>query len=165
MDIDVLCPFEKATCQLAHGTRMRSSLLADIRYYRRVVAHYRHSMACDYLLKRLQSEPDCLHLEKIDVQHLLLFTPLPGRPLVEQVSAPTRTRGVREQKKTRRKSPERNPLEKTGLHGPPRQVFSNLLSQLDWEIGRIVLGRPRRLQLPLHGAQPKTTAGNQLLER
>ena len=80
MDIDVLRPFEKATCQLAHGTKMRSSLLADIRYYRRVVAHYRHSMACDYLLKRLQSEPDCLHLEKIDVQPLLLLRPLPGRP-------------------------------------------------------------------------------------
>ena len=66
--------------------------------------------------------------------------------MVEQVSAPTRTRGVREQKKARRKSPERNPLEKTGLHGPPRQVLSNLLSQLDWEIGRIVFGRPKRLQ-------------------
>ena len=117
---------------------MRSSLLADVRYYRRVVAHYRHSMAHDYLLKRLQFEPDCLHLEKIDVLHLFLFGPLPRRPLVKQVSAPSRTRGVCEQKEARRKSPERSPLEKTGLHGPPRQVLSNLLSQLDWEIGRIV---------------------------
>ena len=115
----------------------RAPLLVDVRHDRRVVAHRCHVMTDDIFSKRLKAQEQSLHLEKIDVQQLFLVQPHPGHVLIEEVSAPPRTRHVRIQVKIRSRCPESNPRQQMIPHHPPKQIPSHFPWQRHRKRGRV----------------------------
>ena len=111
MDVETLRPSQKAAGQRAQGPGNRAPLLVDVCHDRGVVTHRCHVMTHDIFSKRLKGQEQRLHLEKIDVQQLLV-RPHPGHVLIEEVSAPPRTRRVRIQVKIRSRCPKSNPRQK-----------------------------------------------------
>ena len=127
MDVETLRPSQKAAGQRAKGPGNRAPLLVDVRHDRRVVAHRCHVMIDDIFSKQLKGQEQRLHLEKIDVQQLLLVRLHPRHVLIEEVGAPPRTRRVRIQVKIRSRCPELKPRQKMVPHHPPRQIPSRFL--------------------------------------
>ena len=68
----VLRPTEKLPCQLAEGIRDCPALLADIGYYRGVVAHCRYSLVGDHFPEGLKGQEQSFHLQDVDVEGGLL---------------------------------------------------------------------------------------------
>ena len=61
-------PTEKLPCQLAEGVGDCTPLLANVGYYRRVVAHRRYSLTGDQVLEGLKCQEQSFRLQNVDVE-------------------------------------------------------------------------------------------------